>query len=119
MQSIGGELQLVAEKERHLNQKLKEVTALHSDLQKVKIEQSQQCQVLQDQNGTTSRDKKALEERNKSLQGKNKSSAKKHRGKLLILLCSLIVGWSSSSPFTTFSSCSCHMHTELKKLFET
>ena len=53
MQSIGGELQLVAEKERHLNQKLKEVTALHSDLQKVKIEQSQQRQVLQDQNGTT------------------------------------------------------------------
>ena len=53
MQSIGGELQLVAEKERHLNQKLKEVTALLSDLQKVKIEQSQQRQVLQDQNGTT------------------------------------------------------------------
>jgi len=38
MQAIEGELQLVAEKERHLDQKLHEVTALRSDLEKVKFE---------------------------------------------------------------------------------
>jgi len=98
MQAIEGELQLVAEKERHLDQKLHEVTALRSDLEKVKFEQGQQCQVLQNQVAQLARDKEALKEKYKSLQEKNKSSAKKHKGKLLILFCSLIFGWSSSSP---------------------
>jgi len=67
MQAIEWELQLVAEKERHLDQKLHEVTALRSDLEKVKFEQGQQCQVLQNQVAQLARDKEALKEKYKSL----------------------------------------------------
>ena len=72
MQSIEGELQLVAEKECQLNQKLQEVAALCSDLDKVKLEQGQECRHLKEQVAQLAKDKKPLEERNKSLQDKNK-----------------------------------------------
>jgi len=98
MQAIEGELQLVVEKEHLLDQKLHEVTTLRNDLEKVKLEQDQRCRLLQNQVARLAKDKEALEGRYKSLQEKNKSSAKKHKGKLLILFCSLIFGWSSSSP---------------------
>ena len=75
----------MVEKEQQLDLKIQEVPALHSDLEKVKLEKGRESQLLKEQVAQLAKDKKPLEERNKSLQQKNKLIVKNHKGKFLSL----------------------------------
>jgi len=86
LQSLEGDLQLVVEKDHRVDQKLQEVAAFRSDLERVKLKQGPECQFLKEQVKQLANDKKTLEERNVSLQEKNKSISRKHKCEFLSLL---------------------------------
>ena len=69
-------LQLVVGKERRLDEKMKETVELCNKLDKIKLEQGQKNQLLKEEIANLTKDKKALEEKYKSLQEKNKVDCK-------------------------------------------
>ena len=69
-------LQLVVDKERRLDEKMKETVELCNKLDKIKLEQGQKNQLLKEEIANLTKDKKALEEKYKSLQEKNKVDCK-------------------------------------------
>ena len=79
-------LQLVVDKERRLDEKMKETVELCNKLDKIKLEQGQKNQLLKEEIANLTKDKKALEEKYKSLQEKNKLIVKNHKGNSLSLL---------------------------------
>ena len=79
-------LQLVVDKERRLDEKMKETVELCNKLDKIKLQQGQKNQLLKEEIANLTKDKKALEEKYKSLQEKNKLIVKNHKGNSLSLL---------------------------------
>ena len=79
-------LQLVVDKERRLDEKMKETVELCNKFDKIKLEQGQKNQLLKEEIANLTKDRKALEEKYKSLQEKNKLIVKNHKGNSLSLL---------------------------------
>ena len=65
---------------------MKETVELCNKLDKIKLEQGQKNQLLKEEIANLTNDKKALEEKYKSLQEKNKLIVKNHKGNSLSLL---------------------------------
>ena len=65
---------------------MKETVELCNKLDKIKLEQGQKNQLLKEEIANLTKDKKALEEKYKSLQEKNKLIVKNHKGNSLSLL---------------------------------